>query len=268
MSESLVLKCRDGNEYYVKFTNNQTGPTALVAELVGYRLARGLGLPVPECDLVDVPAGFWDPEDGTAEKITINGQPPATGVQFGSKALGRSMDSVVAQSYLQQKADTGFPLADCIAFDLWTGNEDRCANPGNFLICVGPDRATSFHMIDHGHLFFGPGWTAKDLNERKVSTNHPWGPIYDHFSRHVKGYAPFEGILRKIEGYSAADLVSAVSDIPESWGLEKETADALVSFLAFRRAMVRDIIMSNRNHYREWVRPDENLPNGNKLGAI
>ena len=53
-AQSHLLRCDDGDYYVVKFKNNPQGVRILANEMLAGKLARTLGLPVPEPEVVEV----------------------------------------------------------------------------------------------------------------------------------------------------------------------------------------------------------------------
>ena len=53
-AQSHLMRCDDGHYYVVKFQNNPQGARVLANEMLAGKLARALGLPVTEPEVVEV----------------------------------------------------------------------------------------------------------------------------------------------------------------------------------------------------------------------
>ncbi len=51
MRNRILMRCDDSNYYVVKFQNNPQGVRILANDLLGARLAAGLGLPMPAAEV-------------------------------------------------------------------------------------------------------------------------------------------------------------------------------------------------------------------------
>lgn len=127
-------------------------PSSLISELLAARLARGLGLPLPDFDLVDVPedlcrvAGHADLKPGPA---------------FASVSLGPGAADL-------QPLDLGrvqpVTLAETLVFDFWIRNADRIlgplgGNPNAMMVSPG----SRFFLIDHDNAF-DPEWKPEAMH--------------------------------------------------------------------------------------------------------
>jgi hypothetical protein len=139
--------CRGADErtYWVKGRN--AGRKGLCAEVLGFCLARELGLPVPNAVIAEVPLELVDAGMGLDPEIAELGSGPA----FGSSV-------VQATEFVFARLPEVLPqLAEAVAvFDWWISNEDRTltalgGNP-NLLWKVPPE--DGLVVIDH-NLAFG-----------------------------------------------------------------------------------------------------------------
>ena len=121
-------------------------PESLISEWIAARLASELGLPLPDVDLVDVPAdlcraaGHADLKPGPAFASVSLG-PGAADLQ--SRDLGRIQPAI---------------LAETLVFDAWIRNADRIlgpvgGNPNAMMVSPG----SRFFLIDHDNGF-DPEW--------------------------------------------------------------------------------------------------------------
>jgi len=121
-------------------------PVSLICEWIAARLASELGLPLPDVDLVDVPAdlcraaGFADLKPGPAF-VSVSLGPGAADLQ--PRDLGRIVPGT---------------LAETLVFDAWIRNADRIlgplgGNPNAMMVSPG----SRFFLIDHDNAF-DPEW--------------------------------------------------------------------------------------------------------------
>ncbi|MEI6656098.1 MAG: HipA family kinase [Verrucomicrobiota bacterium] len=126
-------------------------PDSLISEWLAARLARELGLPIPDFDLVDLPvelcraAGHSDLKPGPA---------------FASVSLGPGAADVQPRD--QGRIRPGI-LAETLVFDAWIQNADRIlgplgGNPNAMMVSPG----SRFFLIDHDNGF-DPEWNQGGL---------------------------------------------------------------------------------------------------------
>jgi hypothetical protein len=126
---------------------------SLISEWVAARLARELGLPMPDVDLVDVPAdlcraaGHADLKPGPAF-ASISLGPGAADLQ--PRDLGRIQPGI---------------LAETLVFDAWIRNADRIlgpvvGNPNAMMVSPG----SRFFLIDHDNAF-DPQWEPGTMHQ-------------------------------------------------------------------------------------------------------
>lgn len=127
-------------------------PVSLISEWLAARLAREMGLPIPDVDLVEVPvelcrgAGDTDLKPGPAFASVSLG-PGAADLQ--PRDLGRVRPGI---------------LAETLVFDAWIRNADRIlgpvsGNPNAMMVSPG----SRFFLIDHDNAF-DPEWDPVAMN--------------------------------------------------------------------------------------------------------
>jgi hypothetical protein len=143
-----VMETDDLGTYVVKFRGAGQGPKALVAEVISGRLARGLGLAVPDLVAVAVdPALAPGEPDQEIQDLLRASEGLNLGVDFlpgalDFDALGSGVDNSTA--------------GEILWFDALVGNADRSWRNPNMLFWHG-----GLYLIDHGAtLTFQHRWAS------------------------------------------------------------------------------------------------------------
>ena len=228
----------DQGEYVVKVINNRDGPPVLIGEWVGTHAAQWLGIPVADCDIVELTGLVEIPLDASGDKLA------EPGLCFGSKfirAFGWNRDRDALEALENTNAISGV-----VVVDTWLRNLDRYCrnadgttrfdNPGNLLLSEGGTKG-KFRLtaIDFGYAFGGPTWTG-----RKLAASVQDNTIYGRFPafRPYLERALAKPFLDRLAELSASDAESFVDGVPREWGVTQEKADQVVSFLQRRAAYV------------------------------
>ena len=128
-AQSHLMRCSDGKDhnlyFVVKFQNNPQHSRVLVNELLGNRIARRMGLPVPRVEIVKVDPDLirWTP--ALCIEMPRSSTPCCPGLQFGSGHPGdpRRMtlhDFLPDELFREVKNIHDF--AGMLVFDKWTCN--------------------------------------------------------------------------------------------------------------------------------------------------
>ena len=188
-----LMEADDLGTYVVKFRGAGQGPKALVSEVICARLARGLGLSVPDLVLVDV------------HPVLADGEPD----QEVQDLLRRSPGSNLGIDFLPGALDfdpQAFPVDPELAgrvvwFDALVGNVDRSRRNPNLLQWDG------LWLIDHGAaLTFHHRWpSAPTFDER----------TYDASDHVLLACSPE---ITDLSAEVTEELVrAAVDDVPAQW---------------------------------------------------
>jgi hypothetical protein len=252
-AQSHLMLGEDGNAWIVKFQNNPQHLRVLPNELLATRLAAGLGLTVPPCEVVEVSA--WLIEN-TAELEMDLGQRRErcrAGLQFGSQLVGGLMPGHVAD-YLPEEQLTEVrnlaEFAGALALDKWTCN----ANGRQALFHrKSREKRYSATFIDQGFCFNAGDWRFIDAPLRGVYARNA---VY----RGVTGWESFEPWLTRIEEFDTAKVWAIAETIPPEWYEgDAGVLETLVEKLLSRRSNLRELISSFRESSRQpfpnWDRP-------------
>ncbi|MCZ6491728.1 MAG: phosphatidylinositol kinase [Acidobacteria bacterium] len=246
-AQSHLLRCDDGDYYVVKFKNNPQGVRILANEMLAGKLARTLGLPVPEPEVVEVSEWLVEhtPEmyiQWGAERI-----PCASGFQFGSRfpcdPLRTPVYDFLPDSLLPAVANRdSFP--GILVFDKWTCNCDS----RQLVFHRSPDIQSYGYvasMIDQGFCFNANEWNFPDS---------PMRGLYSRLSVYEKvvGLDSFEPFLGRLEHLTEDFLEEAAASVPPEWYEGKtEELRALIGKLAERRTKVARLIRACRQSARQ-----------------
>src|ERR1700742_3462983 len=273
-AQSHLMRCSDGKDhnlyFVVKFQNNPQHARVLVNELLGNRIARRMGLPVPRVEVVKVDPDLirWTP--ALCIEMPRSSTPCCPGLQFGSCHPGdprrMTLHDFLPDELLREVKNI-HDFAGMLVFDKWTCNTNG--------------RQTLFYReIDNGHGSPGgnghrtsatshptsystsptPGASPTDTTmEGKYSTvmidqgfcfnagewNYPDAPLRGVFGRNdvyacITSWDTFEPWLSRIESFPESSLWPLAEEIPPEWyGGASDELERLLTRLLTRRERVR-----------------------------
>jgi hypothetical protein len=234
-AQAQLLRCNDNRYYVVKFPNNpQGGVRILVNELLGFRLAQLMGLPIQEGEIIRVPEILIRGSEEMLIELRHLNVPCQSGLCFGSRYPGypkpvQAYDAL-PESYLNKVSNlTAF--AGMLVFDQWTCNTD-----GRQVIFVeestGHFRAS---MIDQGLCFNGSEWTFPDSSLRGIYRQQA---VYESVDE-----ADFEYWTDRMERLEAETIISVGERIPCEWcSLDKDHLNRLLEKLVARKKRIRELL--------------------------
>jgi hypothetical protein len=254
-AQSHLMLGSDDHLYVVKFQNNPQHVRVLANEFLATRMAEGLGLSVPACDVVEVSPWLIA---NTSELRMVSGQgsqPCAAGLQFGSRFVGGLMPGQLLDylpgGQLREVSNLG-EFAGMLVLDKWAGNAN-----GRQAVFQRRARQRKYKavFIDHGYCFGAGEWKFRDAPLRGVYGRNT---VYEN----VRAWPDFEPWLSRAEEFPAAKLWTAAEEIPPEWyGHAAEELEQLVTGLLERRSRVRDLIdefrSSGRAPFPKWGQPDD-----------
>lgn len=264
VSNPVLIIASDSNKYILKtqFVEINGGRLhyncLFFNELLTYKIARYLDVPIPPCAIVRVDKDHLNhgPELRFVYRFT-------EGLHFASKEIEGNENNLLDgylnlikmnKPYIKRswnaffdRIQNGSKIARIIAMDLLIANFDRFVNEGNLLVASGTN-GRMVYAIDHGHAFFGPIWDTRKISElRKVNS-----PNYIHYhttqllnlGMRTGLFAGFGEIFKAIEGYvdltdpdnhSFIDVVERIEsideplldswfeEIPDEWYVDKKS---------------------------------------------
>lgn len=232
----FLVNCEDGNQYIAKTQNRTCNGKGLFNELVAARIAKYLGLPIPNYEIGKISKHLQETSPELQEFEVKHGH------CFLSKFTpGTAVMTPVSLKFAQNQAD--FP--GIILFDELIMNTDRGDNKGNWYIARKTRKLT---IIDHERIFEHQQiWDPGSLTS--VMTNPPHmitaldDPAYQLLvNQFGSGPNPFSPLGRKISAISDKKIIEFTSNIPEDWNMSTEDIVAVTDFIRFQISHVDDII--------------------------
>jgi hypothetical protein len=249
-AQAHLMRCDDGHFYVVKFQNNPQHLRVLANELLATRLAKLVGLPVPEPAIVSVDE--WIVQNTPELSVQLAGKTercPA-GLQFGARYAIDPMEGMIFDYLPETLLDNVRNLnafAGMLAFDKWT-----CNSNGRQAVFwkKARERKYTATFIDQGYCFNAGEWNFPDSPLRGV---YAYNAVY----KDVRGWKSFEPWLSKIESFDEGLLKQSAEDIPTEWSGDWNAREALLDALYRRRKKVAGLIdefrASSRSPFPNWV---------------
>ncbi len=248
-AQSHLLRADDGHYYVVKFQNNPQHRRVLANEYIAARLAQWLALPVPPCDLIEVPASLIAGSPELVLRVAGEVLRCSAGLQFASRLPCADPHAPIFD-YLP---DAGLDLvanlrdfAGMLCFDKWTCN----CNGRQVIFCrPHPRRPMRVFMIDQGFCFNAGDWNFPDSPLRGVYSRNQ---VYQA----VRGWDSFAPWLARIEQCPEEVIYSCGEHVPPEWYGSWDDLERLLRQLAQRRERLRDLLAavraSVRNPFPQW----------------
>ena len=244
-SQARIMLADDGKKYVVKFQGNPQCTRVLANDYLACRLARMVGLSVPEPVII-----LLDEKTILEQQITFTlaGRAVAVrpGLQFGSALVtGQVLDWLPGTMLRRVRNLREF--AGLLAFDKWTGNAD-----GRQVVFHRNMRERKYtaSFIDFGYSFNAGEWSFPDAPLRGV-----YG-LNDVYAQ-VESWNDFGPWLSRIESFSARQLQGIADEIPCEWYGDRDELQCLLDRLLERRSRVRQLIedfkASSRSPFPNWT---------------
>jgi hypothetical protein len=242
----------DGHFYVVKFRDNPQHSRSLASELLATRLARRIGLPVPEPQVIHVAASVIAGSSALAVQTAGQAVPCCSGSHFGSRYAidpwrGQVFDYLPQETLLRARNLATFVGA--LAFDRWTCNAD---SRQAVFWKLSRQQIYSVSFIDQGACFNGAEWSFHDSPCHGIYCNRE---VYWR----VRGWESFEPWLSRIEAIDDAEVWEHAKEIPPEWYDGKRDAlDRLIATLHKRRSRIRELIAATHrstvNPFNNWLK--------------
>jgi len=243
-SQARIMLADDGERYVVKFQGNPQCTRVLANDYLACRMARMIGLSVPEPVVIQV-----DEKTIQEQQIVFNlaGRAVAarSGLQFGSEVVTGEVWDWPSGSMLGRVRNLR-EFAGLLAFDKWTGNAD-----GRQVVFHKEMRERKYtaSFIDFGYCFNAGEWTFHDAPLRGV---YGLNDVYER----IESWDDFAPWLQRIEVFPEQRLRSIANEIPCEWYGEQDELQRLLDHLLERRSIVRQLVegfrASSRNPFPNW----------------
>ena len=245
-SQPIIFYDDSDIPWVVKYQNNPQGLRVLVNEWISSPLAKLLGLPTPDVDLIDIPEPLIVANRIPANTSLLNGPLMQAGISFGSQFVDPNF-CPPQPSHISNLVNADV-LPAMVVFDTWVINADRTNNQGNVLVSpvlpIGSGQF-KFHMIDMGFIH-SPHWNVSLLTSIRDHPNiYSMNPLLMCYLQGPLAVARFRHYLDRLEGLNVSEIWRIVQSIPPEWKVSDDEMDALYSFLIHRKNLVRSIIQTN-----------------------
>jgi hypothetical protein len=235
----------DGRKYVTKLMGNPQCTRVLANEYLACRMARMIGLSVPEPVIILV-----DEKTILEQQITFTlaGRAVAArpGLQFGSALVSGEVLDWLPGTMLGRVRNLR-EFAGLLAFDKWTGNAD-----GRQVVFHKEMRERKYNakFIDFGYCFNAGEWSFPDAPLRGV---YGLNDVYER----IESWDDFAPWLSRIERFPSRQLKGIADEIPCEWYGERDELQHLLDSLLERRSIVRQLIedfrTSSRNPFPNWT---------------
>jgi hypothetical protein len=228
-SQSHLMRCDDDAYYVVKFQNNPQHVRILANEMIATRLAAGLGLCVPQVEVIEVRSELIIYTRELVMELGRGHIPCSAGKQFGSRLPVDPARMNICDFPLDERFDRVLNLEDFLGifvFDKWTCNTDG-----------------------RQAIFF--------VDAETNPLDHPWYRAM-MIDQGVTGMESFEPWLDRLEkSVTETMLLKEARRIPPEWYAgDWQAMQDLMERLYARRNKVRELIFStlhsNRNPFPNW----------------
>lgn len=243
--EPFYAKIEDVN-IVLKTYNNVESNRVLANELICFKLAKELSLPIPE-------AGVCVVDQSTIiDNVYFNHQ--CFGLGFYSTRINKVTKAVLTPKIIQNFISNKEDIYRVILFDHLICNKDR--HKGNFLLNIGKEKR--LYIIDHSHAFsLGAVWDEFQLQRLIEEKDHQEKEV---LLKNKEGYkAFFESLTMDLEilsditsefktklSYERLQLI--VYSIPDEWGISNNEKDKLIEYLLYRLNKLKDMCINIADH--------------------
>ena len=240
-AQSHLMRCDDGHYYVVKFQNNPQGVRILTNEMLGAKLARTLGLPVSEPEVIEVSEWLIEHTPELYIQWGKKRMPCASGFQFGSRfpcdPLRTPVYDFLPDAQLENVTNRD-TFCGMLVFDKWACNCD--SRQSVFHASAGGGGKYVATMVDQGFCFNANEWSFPDSPLRGLYSRQA---VYGG----VTGMESFEPYLGRLENLGDEFLEEAAGAVPPEWyDGDTDGLAQLLNELAERRGRVAEMILQCR----------------------
>ena len=237
----------DAGPAFVKAMGNRQGPHQLAAELVGTELAKWLGLPTFDFDILSI-----DAENDVIPRA--KGGFAASGPAFVTRAvIGRRWNGTEDQL---KKLLNPQDITRLVLFDTWTLNADRFPPD---LSTRGPNRDNVFLeevpkgkkakdvdlrliAMDHSHCFTSGTSLGRKLKFINTIRDERLYGLFPEFRPYVT-QSRVRATLQRLSEFSRPVADAIIAEVPNEWEVSPQARSALAEFLCQRAGFLVDSLM-------------------------
>jgi len=234
VTNPYLVVCDDDKQYVAKFPGNPDGTRVLINEFVCGKLAKIMGIPIPNFKIVSI-------EDISLFKNDLANIDLINGSVFCSEYLEKT--SPVFGYEILTKIKNKTDAIKILIFDVLIGNNDR--NIGNLLINF---KNNSIVAIDHSHVFvYEALWDSINLPSvigSNIDISQMKQQNFNNLSLCINNKMFLEDIndfLQKIKNISRNDIAKIIDEIPSDWQIKETEKLALINFLMDRINRIDEI---------------------------
>lgn len=252
-SQSKLMRAAEGSLWVVKFRNNPQHLRILANEMIVTRLAKTIGLSMPETAAMEVsPLLCALSPDLQVNVGRSRVEPCSAGLNFGSRLVGDGDERCHTVDYLPQQwlseVQNLAEFAGILAVDKWTCN---CDSRQAVFSRGKKQKCYTATFIDQGFCFNAGEWRFPDAPLRGV---YPREEVYAN----IEGWHSFSPWLERLEEMQQETVWEIVQSVPVEWyGGDTDALERLVAKLLARRSCIRENILelkrSDRNPFPKWT---------------
>lgn len=244
-TQPFSVKCNNGEIYVLKGINEHCSGHTLLNELVSYRLANLLDLPVPSHEVVTL---SQENINSNSEMDTLNF---VAGPCFASKYI---MGQPRINPLILQKSINHYDIPGIVLFDQFILNTDRSTNDGNFYY---DRKSKKLMIIDHTHIFGGwQTWTVKTIEDCITTPaqiiNNLNGKNYKYLVPYISGHSPFNKIQERISEITAEDISGLFVNVPLEWEISEKEKKAVEKLISHQIKNLKEILPQLKMVFTQW----------------
>lgn len=236
----------------IKTFNNEESNRVLINELVCYKIAKVLDLPIPDGGICLI-----DNRTQLVDKFIIDSD--KYGLGFYSKRLDKVTNVIDNPELYSKHIINKNDYIKIILFDNLVYNKDR--HKGNLLISLKKKGENKLYIIDHTHVFkIGALWDKNQLRIMMESNDYNSSEVMEYneatYRLLLKENPISKELLFETASYFKIKLTNEklnniILDIPIEWGIEDEEKEMLFKYLEYRINNLENICEVIYNYYNK-----------------
>lgn len=240
VTHPCIARVDDGETFnaFIKLKDNPEGDRCLINELVSYRLAKALGVLMPDSGVAVI-------DENTADNTGCTIKESSLGSCFFSRQIERAF---TLNESVMPFVDNTDMFEKIIVFDHLVFNSDR--NRGNLLL-KSNKREKVLYAIDHTHVFKNQAiWDSVCLRQGIAEGDYCSELIlecneasYDLFaSAKSITFSSLNNVAKDYNEKCDEKLVSTIlQDLPKDWLISNTDIEALRDYLLYRAEHLTEI---------------------------